>query len=341
MQTLSPPRFLLSFLFPLFLLAGTAVAGTEVFILHTNNTNGALENCLCPGKSYGSLEKRVLYVRQWLRDHPNTVILDGGDFLSATSNTLKDSVAFRAYEMIPYDAIALGDQEFFRGVSFLSGMMEGSALPFVSTNLTGPQLPDIKRKVIVARSGVSFGILSILDSRVFRFYPARIRDSIEIDPYENLLSQAVDELRGAVDVIVLLSHLGIDEDRQLPEKIPGIDIIVGSHTQTVMEEPEKIGNTIIVQAGKDGYYVGRLKLTFDDEKKIESYAGDLVAMDIGLPNDSAVVAMIVEYNRLNRIRVGKRVQRISPVPASFLVASSGNCGVCHEDQQSHWSTTGH
>ena len=86
----------------------------EIYILHTNNTNGALENCLCPGKSYGSLEKRVPYISDWFEQHPNTILDDAGDFLSATGNTLKDSIAFRAYELMPYHAMGLGDQEFFR-----------------------------------------------------------------------------------------------------------------------------------------------------------------------------------------------------------------------------------
>jgi len=322
-------------------LTATATAAVEVYILHTNNTNGALENCLCPDKAYGSLEKRVLYIREWLREHPNTLVLDAGDFLSASRNTLKDSIAFRAYEMIRYDAIGLGDQEFFRGVEFISNLMRDSKLPFVSTNLNKPELPNVSDELIVTQEGITFGILSVINRDIFRLYPKDVSEAIEMVPYEDIIQGRVTDLKEKVDVVILLSHLGIDKDREVARTVSDIDVVIGSHDQAVLENPEKVGKSIIVQAGKDGYYVGQLKLTFDEKRNIESYTGELIPMDITLPNDSAVVAMIVEYNRLSRIRAGTRVERIVPIPPSFIVTSSGKCGSCHQNELDHWLTTSH
>ncbi|MFQ6616698.1 MAG: multiheme c-type cytochrome [Fidelibacterota bacterium] len=325
----------------LYLLAAPALGSTEIFILHTNNTNGALENCLCPGKSYGSLEKRALFVREWLKEHPNTVLVDAGDFLSATRNTLKDSIAFRAHELIDYDAMGLGDQEFFRGVSFISGLIESSQLPFVSTNLDTPVIANVSREIVVSREGVRFGILSLMNPDIFRLYPRRVADSVRVKNPLDALEERLAGMKGRSDVVILLSHLGIDRDREIARTFARIDVIVGAHTQTVMKEPEKVGNTVIVQAGGDGYYVGRLKLTLDEEKRIEEYQGDLVAMDIDLPNDPKVVAMIVEYNRLSRIRAGGVVERIPPIPDGFAVTSVEACAGCHSSQYEHWMSTGH
>ena len=147
-------------------------AETEISILYTNNTNGALENCLCPGKAYGSLEKRVLYIREWFEDNPNSLLLDAGDFLSPTRNALKDSIAFRIYEMMAYDAIGLGDQEFFKGAQFFSDLMESSSLPFISTNLEKPNLADLNREIVIVRNGIKFGVLSVIDPGVFLFIPS-------------------------------------------------------------------------------------------------------------------------------------------------------------------------
>jgi len=315
---------------------------TEVYLLHTNNTNGTLENCLCPVKPYGSLEKRILYTREWLGIHPNTIVVDAGDFLSATKNILKDSIAFRGMELINYDAVGVGDQEFFRGVQFFKDIAKDSNLPLVSTNLIKPELPGVYSKIIVERSGISFGILSVMDSQVFRFYPEDVQNSVSTTSYEEVLPGELSALREKVDVIVLLSHLGIEKDRELAKTLQGIDIIVGSHTQTVLEVPEQVGNTLIVHAGKDGYYVGELRLVFnEDSRKIHSYESQLIPMDISLPNDPTMVDMIIEYNRLSRRRAGKMVERISPVPQEFLVASPDRCGACHSDELDHWETTPH
>ena len=75
------------------------IAQKEIDILYTSNTNGALENCRCPNKALGSLEKRKHFIDQWYKNKPGTLFLDSGDFLSAKRNELKDSIAFKIYEM--------------------------------------------------------------------------------------------------------------------------------------------------------------------------------------------------------------------------------------------------
>ena len=52
------------------------------YILHTNNTNGALENCYCPDHPLGSIEKRALYVEDFIKSHSRTLVLDAGDFFT-------------------------------------------------------------------------------------------------------------------------------------------------------------------------------------------------------------------------------------------------------------------
>jgi|ETNmetMinimDraft_3_1059899.scaffolds.fasta_scaffold14632_1 LysM repeat protein len=328
-------------LFMVLLLIPFKVQAVDIYLLHTNNTNGALENCLCPGKSYGSLEKRIHYVRDWLKDYPNTIIVDAGDFLSSTRKTLKDSIAFRGYELIPYDAVALGDQEFFRGIPFLSGLMEDSDLPFLASNLKEPQLPNLQSEILVERNGITFGFFSVLDPSIFRFYPKSVSEAVDFLSYEDVATRHTLALKEKADVVVMLSHFGIEKDRELAGSVEGIDIIVGSHSQSILKEPEKIGNTLIVQAGKDGYYVGELKLTFDEEKELQSYNGKLIPMDISLPNDAIMVDMIIEYNRLKRQSLTRRVERISPIPEEYIVTPAAKCGNCHPENLEHWLTTPH
>ena len=82
-----------------------------LYVIHTNNTNGALENCYCPDNPFGSVEKRSIYVRDFIKKNPNTILLDAGDFVTMSQQTLKDSLIAEAYGLLPYDAILYGDQE--------------------------------------------------------------------------------------------------------------------------------------------------------------------------------------------------------------------------------------
>ena len=267
------PFLRVSFFFILFLslIQTKLIANTEITILYTNNTNGALENCLCPGKAYGSLEKRVHYIRDWYSNNSNTILLDAGDFLSPTRNVLKDSIAFRIYEMMPYDAIGLGDQEFFKGVAFINNLIEGSKLPFLSSNIEKPELKQINEQIIIQRDNIKFGILSIIDPGVFLFFPKRVKDEVSFSDFSSTLQSKIDALTKISDIVILLSHNGIDADRDIAKTYSGIDVIIGSHTQTVLESPEKVEKTVIVQSGKDGYYVGHLRLSFNNENHLISH----------------------------------------------------------------------
>jgi len=80
------------------------------------------------------------------------------------------------------------------------------------------------------------------------------------DVLPRLIKKAKDE--GAV-IIIVLSHLGLDADKDLAQRIPGIHVIVGGHSHTALENPVVAGNTIIVQAGAYGLYLGVLKLKID------------------------------------------------------------------------------
>lgn len=70
----------------------------------------------------------------------------------------------------------------------------------------------------------------------------------------------MEALRDEVDVVVILSHLGLSTDRRLAEQIMGIDVILGGHTHHVLEEPLVIGQTVLGAAGKFGQWLGKVVL---------------------------------------------------------------------------------
>jgi 5'-nucleotidase len=78
-------------------------------------------------------------------------------------------------------------------------------------------------------------------------------------------------MKGGCDYIVVLSQMGVDGDREIAEKWTEIDLIVGGHSQTLIEKPVMSGKTRIVQAGKGGGRVGEIVLRFGELNKMESF----------------------------------------------------------------------
>jgi len=104
------------------------------------------------------------------------------------------------------------------------------------------------------------------------------------------------KLTDQVDIFVLLTHQGADLDYEMAEKIDGLHLIVGSHSQSAIEKPEEVNGTLIVQAGKEGYYVGIAELIIKG-KEVVGKTGRIDTMRLDMPDNPSVMNMIHEYEK--------------------------------------------
>jgi 2',3'-cyclic-nucleotide 2'-phosphodiesterase (5'-nucleotidase family) len=74
----------------------------------------------------------------------------------------------------------------------------------------------------------------------------------------------VPELKSKADLLVALTHIGLQKDRELAQQVQGVDLIVGGHTHALLDKPEMVGNTAIVQAGWFAHCIGRTTVEFGD-----------------------------------------------------------------------------
>ena len=118
---------------------------------------------------------------------------------------------------------------------------------------------------------------------------------MEFREHIEIIESTIKYLRQKADIIILLSHSGDAEDRRIAEVIPGIDLIVGGHSQTFHKEPLKVENTLIVQTGRNGHRVGRLTLKLDKNKKIKSYENEMILLIKDIPDDKTGRNLIKEY----------------------------------------------
>lgn len=98
------------------------------------------------------------------------------------------------------------------------------------------------------------------------------------EPFPILASQ-IEMLRQQVDVIIVLSHLGLNNDREMAERIPGIDVILGAHTHHLLKDGERVGHTLIAQAGRYGEHVGHVTLQVEEDGTVSSLAEVLPSAD--------------------------------------------------------------
>ncbi len=262
----------------------------SLYILHTNNTNGALENCYCPEHPFGAIEKRSIFFQNFIKNNPNSIIVDSGDLLPVTSRPFLEGLVLDAYASLPYDAILVGDQELSRENK--NDISEKTNHSILCANLENYETYGFNDIVVLERNGIKIGIIGTVHPSVFRFYPKEVKESIILEDPEETIRDFVYDFSDSLDLLIALTHQGHDKDVQLAESVFGLDVIVGSHSQTKLEEGDLVNDCLIVQAGKEGYYVGVVEITFDSDMEIVSHSSRIETMTLEMEDDPYIMKLI-------------------------------------------------
>lgn len=318
----------------------------RIEILYTQNTNGVLENCDCPGTPLGGLDKRMALMKR-LADKASVpaLYLDGGDILSAKGFPAKDRFILRAYALMGYDAIGMGDQEFSNGTQFLNDVNLHLRLPFISASIVADDdvMKPLAQTMVKTIVGVRFGLISIIGKDPFEYMDSAKIRGVKISDYRENLPFLIRTLRAKTDVVILLSHLGHSEDIALAKKYRGIDIIIGAHSQNVLSTPLRYGTTIVLQAGKNTEFVGQLTLLIDKKSKtIKDAKGALHPVLKDVPGEPRLQQLISGYQKAVASDFKESPWPVIPLLApEFIVVENERCAQCHPREVDTWQKTKH
>ena len=262
-------------------LTFSAADAQRLVILHTNDTHSQIEP-LRTGRNegLGGVDRRLQFIDS-VRAHygkKKVLLLDAGDYNQGTPyfTVAKGDLEQELMNALGYDAITLGNHEFDNGLEELARRISTSACPVLMCNygVKGTPLePYVKPYTIVKRAGMKIGIVgatSYLESNVMYDY---IKNMEHLDTVAEVNKWA-DYLKNEekCDMVIFLSHLGFNggdydrpSDHVMAAESSDIDIIVGGHSHTFIDEPSYVVNkkgreVIIVTAGAQGVEIGELKV---------------------------------------------------------------------------------
>ena len=216
-------------------------AEKKLTIVYTNSLNGYFDYCHCKNDPRGGLVKRATEIKKIQKQYENIILFETGDFFTYDPDHLLAKYLIRGYRHIGYDAVLFGDQEFSIGIEkFLEHRTD---LPFVCNNLLirrGSWRRFFKRYRILERGSLRIGVIGTIAADVFRYYPRTLTKRLKILDQVREIKRDIGTLRKrGVDIIILLSHSGYERDISLQGQIPGIDIIIGGHSQTLVKRPKR------------------------------------------------------------------------------------------------------
>ena len=257
------------------------------------------------------------------------LVLDAGDYSMGTAfaaATRETGGELQLMARMGYDATTFGNHEFDLGPDGLGKSIGVAAkagrVPAVLASNTDfaendPTLADLQRlakdgrrsaaTLVIERGGIRFGLFGVLgkEAQIYTSGGARPRSPIAIETAREMVKILRETEK--VDVVIALSHGGVEkgkdgrytdgDDVRLAKAVPGIDVVIGGHSHTELQEPIIVnGRTPVVQTGQEGQNLGELVITLDGGKlTVESYR--LYPIDDTIAGDRAIADEIDQLKK--------------------------------------------
>ena len=268
--------------YPIF--AGEKPEMYKLTILHTNDVHSRVDPFPMDDKKFpgmGGAAKRAQLVQQIRKEEEQVLLLDAGDIFQGTPyfNFYGGELEFKLMSSMKYDACTIGNHDFDGGIDGLDKQLTHASFPMLVSNY------DFKDTVMNGKSkpyqvfqkgGLRVGVLGVGIELLGLVPPNLIGDTQYLDPIENANKYAkILKYDEKCDYVICLSHLGLKyekdtkvSDVKLAVASENIDMILGGHTHTFLDEPltlkNRVGKNVLVnQVGWAGIVLGRLDIYFE------------------------------------------------------------------------------
>jgi 5'-nucleotidase len=268
-------------------------------IVHTNDVHSRLDPFPMDGSKYqgmGGVLAREKMIRDLRKKNDHVLLLDAGDIFQGTPyfNVFKGEPEMKIMSMLGYEAATLGNHDFDNGIDGLVNQMQYANFPFVNCNYDVAHTAlenQVVPYTIIRKGKIKVGILGV-GIELQGLVPDRLFGGIQYhDPIQAANETAYRLKKNKrCDYVICLSHLGFEykdnkvSDIVLAKESEYIDLIIGGHTHTFLNEPHKVKNrnnqeVVINQVGWAGLFLGRINIYFDNKGGYD-YVSNFTAMSV-------------------------------------------------------------
>lgn len=260
----------------------------KLTILHTNDVHSRIDPFPMDGGSNqgkGGVAKRMALINRIRSEEKNVILLDAGDMFQGTPyfNYFQGELEVKMMSNMGYDAATLGNHDFDGGIENLQKqLIKHASFPIINANylFENTAMKDMAQPYKIIKKGpMKIGITGVGIELNGLVPKSLYKETYYIDPIA-----AADKYAGILkndykcDYVICLSHLGYSyktdkiSDLRLAASSQNIDLIIGGHTHTFLDQPtswkNKAGKSILVtQAGWAGIVLGRIDVFFEKSKK--------------------------------------------------------------------------
>lgn len=257
------------------------------------------------GASYrkaGGYARLATLLNEIRAERPGAVLaFDNGDTIHGTHPAVetKGEGLIPLLNALRFDAMT-AHWEFAYGPAHLKQVAGQLAYPLLAANVyekeSGVGLFDATR--VLEAAGLRVGVVGLASNIVDKTMPPHFSEGVRFTLGVEEARAAVVRLREQerVDLVVALSHLGFPQDMRLAEEVQDIDVLLSGHTHNRLWQPARVGETILIQSGSHGSFLGRLDLRIDSGR-ITDAAHRLITVDETVAPDPEMQAQIDDLMR--------------------------------------------
>jgi 5'-nucleotidase/UDP-sugar diphosphatase len=283
----------------------------ELVVLHTNDHHGST---LASSAKEGGLAERATFVNSVKQAHANVLILDAGDINTGTalSNMFDAEPDIRAYDLIGYRAVAVGNHEFDKPFPTLEKQIAESTFDFIAANIVRSNGRYLDKPYIIQDytdsrgNGFRVAVIGLTTRR--SLVVARPDSSLKFLPEIDAAKTMVKYVRNVekADVVIICGHIGdvSETDGQttsvalakalLASSLP-VDLIIDGHSHSKFEEAKIVGGIPIVTANEWGKYMGEAVLKIQNGRTIDIVWKPVHITTAEFPPDAATLALLAPY----------------------------------------------
>lgn len=226
--------------------AKTEITGAKLVIVHLNDTHSHLDP-LAAGELTGrcGVIERAAFIDsvRAANGADKVLVLHAGDFNQGSSyySEFKGALEVELAVALGYDAIALGNHEFDNGIEDLAERVKKLDCPVLCANYSFAGLPLdtlVKPCTVLERGGMKVGVIG-MESNLAEMVSSKTSSRLKALDNVGVVNEWAKDLREnkGCELVVLLSHMGMSEDLRVIPQTSGVDLVIGGHSHTDIDEP--------------------------------------------------------------------------------------------------------
>ena len=294
----------------------------KLTILHSNDLHGDFFAEEIDGKLIGGVSHLSGYIQQTRSEISNVIYCISGDMLqgSLIDSEYRGLSTIEIMNMLEPDVASLGNHETDYGLTHLLFLERCAKFPIVNANIfiNNPYTRLFQSHLFITKDGIKIMFIGIITEEVMSHIKSDnlVSKLIDVNDAAKEVGRICNTYRSIdVDLTILLTHIGFEEDKKLASILDpawGVDIIIGGHSHTKLEEPEIINDILIVQAVCGTDQVGRFDLTVDtDLNTVHEYKWNLIPIsEDNCPADESMEKIVLAYKNQTDMKFNRLLCRM-------------------------------